>query len=274
MQQDQTTTKVVGQLQEILKGRYGRGLQIVNLAHFSNRAEEFQVQERGQEIHIPLKHDDLFLGKAILKGEGTIADNQLESMVDMVKLTLEPVLYREYLIRLENNQSVGPSRYDIRPGFLKLISSENTASVSASSWPLDEEYFDNSSRLTHSMITIESDHEDFAQRVAHDIHEQSGLWSFVQLKDLRASVQTLSELNDLTQITIYVEAKDLASAEVVEWIKSLENQPSAERLILIHKKTATAALCESFVVTADRLPVHRLLRIESLQMMLRRSHQA
>lgn len=265
---DASSLKVVAQLEEIIKGRYGRDLKVIRLMNFSE-AQNSRIQQVGEEIHIPLSFGNLFLGKAILKGRISMDSTDMERASQTVKLALEPVLYREYLIRQEANQSAQLSKVhmDIKPGFISLLKNSESSDFEESLEELSQK--SKKMDLALSLVFLEGKNPEFVRRVAYEIHEQSELWSFVQYKDLQASIKNLAELEELSLATIFIDSNDLKDPVVREWVLSLKDRKLNELIILVHKTAdQMTELTEVPIIPVDRLPAHRLLRIESLQMLL------
>ena len=272
MFEDSKSERIVNHLGEIIKGRYGRDLEIVRLTNLQENKSAFLTEQVGTELHVPLSHGDLFLGKAVLRGTSELSLLDIDRAAETIKLALESVLYSEYLRLLNTNQEVQVNYkdLDIRPTFLKVVEEKKT--------------------LHHSILYVEGRNQEFIRRVAQDIHEQSQSWSFVELKDLirdfsQNLTANLKEIESLSNSTVFIGSVEAQIPEVQEWIAHLNNNDwLGDLLVLVHRNSAE--LTQDFkkdssqdaifsidkhngipIISADRLPVHRLLRIESLQMM-------
>ena len=256
---DLASAKVLSQLEGIIRGRYGREIQIVRLMNLGATDSQTSVHSAGAEVHIPLTFEDLFLGQAVLRGDTPMQNSDIERAAATVKLALEPVLYREYLVRQEENQiaHLQNKNLDIRPRFLSIVDSKS----------------ETGSGLLSSLIFLQGRNPEFVRQVAIEIHEQSSFWSFVQLKDLIKSVGKLEELESMSLTTILVDSNDLQNSDVEKWVRSLADKNLNELLVLVHKNVDQLVELElQPTIDTDRLPIHRLLRIESIQMLLKKSY--
>jgi hypothetical protein len=284
--------RIVNHLGEIIKGRYGRDLEIVRLMNLRSSESAFLTEQMGEELHIPLSHGDLFLGKAVLRGTSELSSLDVDRASETVKLALEPVLYGEYLNLQNTNQEVQLKykELDIRPIFLKVIDQKKGLDFEQND---SKNEIDNQKpELRHSVLFIEGKSYEFARRVAQDIHEQSRSWSFVELKDLIRDFsqnlsQNLTEIESLSNSTIFIAATEAQLPEVQEWLLHLSKvNSSTDLLVLVHRESYSQGVSlrpaqslsqvSTFfldkvlgvpVISAERLPAHRLLRIETIQMM-------
>lgn len=263
MYDDLEVTNLMTRLGEMIKGRYGRNLEIVRLIDVRDEGNKTLVTQIGSDIHIPLIHKDILLGKAILKHSQDLIDRSItldEQAYELVKMTLEPVLYNEYLkLKIDNYER--QQSIDIRPGYLSVINPDDT----------DEYIQSGANQLAQSILILNGGNEISSRKVAFEIHEQSGLWSFVQFKDIKNSITSIKDLLDLRGTTILFEEEDwLEWTDLQAHLPSLQENP--DMLIIIRSLEGKIQSEEIFSIPLDRLPQHTLLRIESLQMWLKRSY--
>lgn len=263
--------KIVSHVGAIIKSRYGREIEVIRLMNLGLGESKFITEEMGNEVHIPLSHGELFLGKAVLRGESPWGPGEVDRASETVKLALEPVLYREYLHLQTINQEaqLEYKELDIRPAFLKVLSSNGEFQSEQTNQNNREDSTEH--QLSHSLLFIEGKNADYVRRIAQDIHEQSESWSFVQLRDLRPSIHSLKELETLALATIFVDAEEAQQPDVQEWIREEARKDSKRLLILVHVgEKAFSELSHIPLIDSESLPAHRLLRIEALQMLLRK----
>lgn len=265
MQDDIHSSGVLGHLKEILRGRYGRELEIVRMMGLGGDGNHTDYIQVGQELHVPLKHNELLLGKAVLRGAMPLNETQVYRAVQTVKFALEGLFYRDYLRIVQSNNSVCSSGEGLVDSVISIADEESVL----------VEKIHGGSPLCSPLIVLEGSTEELSSRLCVDIHELSGLQSLVQFSDIKSSLKNFNEILQIPNTTIRIKNEDLENLPLCTWLCQKDIQElQIDGLILVEDSKKKLTLSQNIPrIPVDRLPLHRTLRFESLRLLLEKDFQ-
>ncbi|MNJ91201.1 hypothetical protein D3C87_88480 [compost metagenome] len=241
----------VDRLKEILASRYGKGLQIRQLMDLNEMDADANLFRRGHDLHIPLKVNGAFLGTAVVPSADDLDEEKQTSIAQLVRMVLEPAMYRWYLEQRENNlQEINKANLTLDnvrlfgeeplPDIDELLKSEEAL----------EEYLDKSELISH-LIHLEGVSENTNKKVALQLHEMTSRWAFVPFNDIKGQLHSSADISKLGEMTIFIErVEDLNDAEQELLLEYLEEERSPS---------------EPLIVTSSRLKLSDLGRLETLK---------
>lgn len=201
----------MNRLKQILASRYGKGLELRPLTDVSDDegSDGGSHSMKGLDLHIPLRVRDAFLGTAVVPSAGDLSSENKVQISQMVRMILEPTLYRDFLERREDNLR-SLTEGDLAASNIRLF--ENHAWPDTAPAPLE------SPQLLSNLIYFYGHDAQRNRRAAFMLHEMTGRWAFAPFEDLRSSVSSTDDLVKLGALTLYisdVRALDPASQELL-----------------------------------------------------------
>ncbi len=231
-------------LQQLVKSRYGKGFKLVPMMQVSEKHMTMDSFVSGDDLHVPIIVNQNYLGTAVIDEALSLSSEDKSSLVETVKLVLEPSLYGRWLKRREQNLSE-VTQLDFVPADNLVLFND-----------LEKRYLDVSHqseniniKLISNLIHLHGKNEFFIKRVAYQIHEMSHRWAFLPLNDLN-EIKTIDDLLNLGAVTLFVDNIEKLDKEKQELIlKYLESPRSSS---------------EPLFITASPLPLLDLKAIENL----------
>ncbi len=179
----------INKLKSLIQKRFGKGLEISRLTDLNSVKPDSDFFFKKTDMIIPIFHDETYLGTAIVKKADDVDEEQWFTLSSLVKMTLTPALYSQYLSLQENNLQ---------------IAEEETESEIESIFPsaLKAEV-EGSSKIISQVIHLNGINE-IVLKVAHQIHELEKRWGFVPLKDLNIKLEEINDLKKLGAMTVFI----------------------------------------------------------------------
>lgn len=179
----------INKLKSLIQKRFGKGLEISRLTDLNSVKPDSDFFFKKTDMIIPIFHDETYLGTAIVKKADDVDEEQWFTLSSLVKMTLTPALYSQYLSLQENNLQVVEDEVenDIGPA----IQLDVKATVHCDS------------KIISQVIHLNGINE-IVLKVAHQIHELEKRWGFVPLKDLNIKLEEISDLKKLGAMTVFI----------------------------------------------------------------------
>jgi hypothetical protein len=236
----------IDKLKQILASRYGKGLQIRQLMDISEMDMTQKMIVRGKDLHIPLNVNGAFLGTAVVPSADDLDQEKRDGVAQLVRMVLEPAMYRWYLQQKENNlaeiSKVAPNVENIQ-----LFGEEMPAIEEESS---EQELETSTGSLLTSLIHLEGRHDVTNKKVALQLHEMTSRWAFVPFNDIKGQLHSSADIAKLGEMTIFIE--------------KLEDLNAAEQELLVEYLSEEHVEDEPLIITSSKLSLEQLVSISTL----------
>lgn len=266
----------IQRLQGILQSRYGTGFRVefmsdVSLMDSGSQAPSFVEGA----LRIPIFYEGQFLAKAVLPDAGSIGQAEYETISDLVRMVLEPLMSKWMVHQPMVNRTLLRQSENVIPMFRIYSSQEEAADL-----PQDESTV--RSFLT-SVIYLQTKNPLLVHKVASTIHEISRRWASVPFEQVQGEIESILDIQDLGAMTLVVnDLLNVTPEKRALLADYLANQPRQDMpLLVISSSTAMNDLIEQGVITqtfadqmqkcvleVDRLPVKLELLKETLELFL------
>lgn len=231
-------------LQQLVKSRYGKGVKVIPMMEVSEKHLTMDSFVSGHDLHVPIIVNHNYLGTAVIDEAHGMSSEEKSSLVETIKLVLEPSLYGRWLKRREENLSEVTQLNFAPPDNLVLFND------------LEKKYLDVSHqndnidiKLISNLIHLHGKNEFFIKRVAYQIHEMSHRWAFLPLNDLN-EVKTIEDLLNLGAVTLFVD--------------NIEKLDSEKQALILKYLESPRSSAEPLFITASPLPLSELKTKEAL----------
>ena len=231
-------------LQQLVKSRYGKGVKVISVMEISEKHLTMDSFVSGDNLHVPIIVNQNYLGTAVIDEAYSLSKEEKSSLVETVKLVLEPSLYGRWLKRREENLSE-VSQLDFAPADNLVLFND-----------LEKKYLDVSHqsenidiKLISNLIHLHGSNEFFIKRVAYQIHEMSHRWAFLPLQDL-SEIKTIDDLLNLGAVTLFV--------------NNIENLDAEKQVLILKYLESPRSSAEPLFITASPLPLADLKANEGL----------
>lgn len=276
---DIMNTTSVTRLRGILQSRYGKGLELSFINDTSSsETPEGSFSVRNGTLVIPISYEGKFLALAKVPKVSELTDSSSEAIAAIVKLILEPALYKWFLDNTLQNHSEVDSYSNLH------VVREN---FNLNDTNLSDEGNHNQIQLPPDVVLLTTFNPNNVNKVAMQIHDLwSTRWAMVRWSDIRSQIATVRDIADLGKITILVEdifnLSDDEKFLLNQWFK-MANADSEPSLILGSNKTWSEINEEELLpepllrqtgfsqIDVDKLPVDRRLSNEAIQLLLDKS---
>lgn len=178
MTMDILQTASVQRLQGLLKHRYGKGLEVRFLVD-ATQWNSSGVTVSSGDLFIPIVQEGMFLGLAKVPSVHDLPSTSIEAITEVVRLILEPALYRRYL---DGQPTMGEV-----DGESEQIHSE----------PANQEQ-------SPKAVLLYSTNPQRIQKVAVNLHETTERWAMLRYSDMKR-FGSVEEIQGLGRATIFVE---------------------------------------------------------------------
>jgi hypothetical protein len=281
MVRDVLELKQVKRLQGILKARYGSVLELQFLSDMGsgNTASKAPSVTEGALL-IPIFSQDRFLAKATLPGLLNITDEDIETISDLVRIVLEPlmqkwVLDNYSLVGSDYATALSDDEHKVVPMFQDHLTADSVVV--------------NTRSFSTPVINLvsRSGSQNAVRRAVDEIHELSRRWACVQFDQIELNLKSRYDIEALGSMTLVVNELRSVSAEArTALVKYLSvRRDSAELLeiplVLIYSSYDLSKLVESgnlepelrdiiqdSILEVDRLPLNPHLLRETLELLL------
>lgn len=242
-------------LKQMILSRFGKALEFQAVTPMAVADDSHKARVRGHDYVIPLFVNHAYLGTAVVPGADDLSTESQMQISQAVRLIMEPLMYRDYLTRVEENlrSSAGAPGKNV----LRLASFE------------DEETEEIESPLTSQIVHFYGKTDVQKQKAANQLHDLSAHWAQIDFRSINKDGFSVADLRDLGMVTLLV--TDLESLTDIKWIEDYARLPKREQnllLVLGSVKSADELLKESrlsrgfhqtilpFSLNTDRAPVN------------------
>lgn len=248
----------VEKLKGILKDRYGLGLQVQFLLDLDKvkSVTDIAVADNG-DLEIPINANGEWMAQAVIPEAGKLHPEDVPAIADMVRLVLEPTLYKWILEQKEVNQRSQPSWF--KTELFAVPEEESSDRLS----------------LISSILILRSKTPMTITKIAMEIHDITNRWAYLSLKDVASGIKTLEDIKSVGPITLFVEKDEDLTPEQRELLSqySLNSNPDEHPLILIgtsDQKNSHLSDLQAVKIDLDRLPKNMHELRETLALLLDR----
>ncbi len=255
-------TPSIQRLAGILQSRYGKSLEvrfIVDAAAGNWAASQYSVAQGN--LYVPISVQDTFLGLAKIPSVDDLAATSVAAIADVVKLVLEPALYRRYL----------DHRFDI-------LTNENQVEVGSAPPPTAV------GSKAPKAVLLHSRNPNMTTNMAFTLHEETGRWAFLRYSDMNNDFGNSGSLEALGRATIFIE--DVLQISPAQWglLKTflLNSNPDFHPLILLGTSRTWTEWHDSgemdhdildlvapYTAELDRWPANRPQQLEAFRLLLK-----
>lgn len=210
MAQDAQELASVRKLQGLLQSRYGKGLELRYLVSTKEQNDDAHVDSG--DLLVPIHMHGMFLGQARVPGVHDLPKTSIEAITEVVRLILEPALYRRFL---ETNPIESGQTKTF--GEIQAVSDEKTKED-----------------LEPKAVLLFSKNPARVERFAINLHETTERWAMLRYSDM-GSFGEISDLKALGQATIFVEDLLQLSPQELEVLATYLHQcrPAKHPLVII-----------------------------------------
>lgn len=257
-------------LKQILSMRFGKDLQIQTLSSLSALPDENFSMKKDGSLHIPLQTGGAFLGTAVIPRASDLDDEKQEQISQIVRMVLEPSLYRSFLERREENlRTVQNMQFE--GSNLRILENEEPT-------PEDLER----PRLISNVVHLEGQQNEKIRRIALLLHEMTGRWAFVSLDDISSTLNSLDDLLKLGSITIFIDRLEALEPRIQGLLQEfLDASRSSQDPLIVTASSLSPRTLESLpnlspslldellinTLETDRIPVQERSLREILDLM-------
>jgi hypothetical protein len=223
-------------LKQLLHSRYGKGFELRPLMDMSKLARTAETVISGNDLFIPIVVQDQFLGTAVIPHGWELCEDKRKGVAQLVRMVLEPKLYNEFLERRESNLKLVQG-LNFPETNLAIFGDDNT--------PLSEEDYEiETTSYTTALIHLQGTQNQIVKKVALQIHEFSSRWAFVPFEDVKAELNTVSDICNLGGMTLFVE--------------NVETLPTAYQNLIAEYLSEPRSLEEPLILTSSVIPLDEM----------------
>jgi hypothetical protein len=238
MQNGQENDTSLNKLRQILASRYGMGLELRTLTDVSEDDSNNGLLLKGLDLHVPLRVQDAFLGTAVVPSGADLSFENKLQVAQVIRMLLEPVLYRTYLDRQESNlKSLGEE---------KLETDNIRLFTEIAPTPIGEVTFEpeDFNPLVSNLIHVFGHDGQRIKKAALLLHEMTGRWAFVPFSDLSQGLESIDDLIRLGSLTLFVE--------------NIEDLPEKSQNLLMDYVSTPRSSVAPLVVTGSSMNLDQL----------------
>lgn len=240
----------IDRLKDILASRYGKELQIRQLMNLSDTGVSTKdPYVRGLDFHIPLSVNEDFLGTAVIPTASEMDSESKQAMTQLVRMVLEPALYRWHLEQRENNL-LAVSKAQVNVENLQLFG-EELPDISEMEKDLRDLVQSEEAELLTQIIHLEGASETKNKKIALQMHEMTSRWAFVPFNDIKGQLHSTEDISKLGAMTVFIEK-----------IEAL-NDPEQELLLEYLSEDRSAD--EPLFISCSQLSLNELSALENLK---------
>lgn len=221
----------VQRLQGLLKHRYGKGLEVrfvVDSMMSKLNADSATVSSG--DLFIPIQMHGTFLGLARVPSVQDLPATSIDAITEVVRLILEPALYRRYL--------------DGQPVKADVVGESGQTYFNRMQL-IDGGRPDTSGNIQPKAILLYSNNPHRINRVALRLHETTERWALLRYSDMKA-FGSIREIEALGKATIFVEdLLQLSPEEIVLLAQYLKTADSDHTPVIVIGSTRTLAEIEA-----------------------------
>lgn len=201
----------INKLKTLIQNRFGKGLEISRLTDLNSVKPDSDFFFKKADMVIPIYHEETYLGTAVVKKASEVDQEQWFTLSSLVKMTLTPALYSQYLALQENN--------------LQVVENSEETEINTIS---------NEKKIVSQVIHLNGINE-IVLKVAHQIHELEKRWGFVPLKDLNIKFEDVHDIKRLGAMTIFI--KDITELSLAQ-----------QNIVAEYQKEVSSAMCPLIII--------------------------
>ncbi len=190
-------TPSIQRLTGLIRNRYGKGLEINFLVDTS--ANFFDLKDysiSSGDLYIPIVQKDAFLGMAKVPKINDLPNSSILAITEIVKLILEPALYRKLL----------ETRLEVAEAATSITNTSQTAQA----------------------ILLCSTNPHLISKASILLHENGNRWAMLQYSDLGSKLGSPDELRGLGKATIFIPDLLLLGPQEIEVLVDFLKNSDAE----------------------------------------------
>jgi hypothetical protein len=217
MKHDDTQISV-DKLKRLVSSRFGKRLELRTMV----QVDEFthlEPQVRGQDLFIPIHEQKSFLGTAIVNDVSDVNSENQAQLAEMVKLILQPVLYKVFLARQEDN--------------LKQTASVHFDATNLQPLDMPTQPEEKKINLLTSLIHFVGHDPLRLKKSALLVHEMTERWAFLSLSDIAVNIKSVDDLTQLGTATLFIEDPIQLTTKVQQILLDYLALPKASQELLV-----------------------------------------
>lgn len=221
----------VQRLTGLLKHRYGKGLEVrlVVDSTMSKLNGDGAMVSSG-DLFIPIQMHGTFLGLARVPSVQDLPATSIDAITEVVRLILEPALYRRYLDGKPASATVVGESEQIQSHRIQLLDGGRPSFAE---------------EVAPRAVLLHSQNPYRINRVAMHLHETTERWALLRFADMQ-SFGSVRELQALGKATVFVEdLLLLAPEEIVILAEFLRTSDSEQHPVIVIGSTRTLAELEA-----------------------------
>lgn len=197
MVQNILETPSIQRLSGLLRSRYGKGLEINFMVDTASQVWDMNdYSVSSGDLYIPISQKESFLGMAKVPNVKDLPSSSVQAIAEIVKLILEPALYRKLL---ETKLEVAEARTSV-------INQSQSAQI----------------------ILLCSKNPHLISKASILLHENGNRWALLQYADLGSKFGSAEELRNLGKASIFIPDLLLLSPYEIEVLIDFLNNSDAE----------------------------------------------
>jgi hypothetical protein len=250
MMNSSTDKQFVQRLKDLVASRYGKGLQIRQLMDLSESGGTKECYTRGRDLHIPIQVNGSLLGTAVVAGADDLDRDKQDGVTQLVRMVLEPAMYRWYLEQKETNLEE-LSKAQLNLDNVRLFGEDMPSieeMIKSDDWNPAESL---ESELVSQLIHLEGQSSTTNKKVALQLHELTKRWAFVPFNDIKGQLHSSQDISNLGETTIFIE--------------NIENLNAAEQELIMDYLSEERSWEEPLIITCSSVTIDELGKMEGLQ---------
>jgi|GEM_PF-5765080 len=251
----------INRVQQMVLNRFGKTFKLNRLNDVTHLSSPSPWELQGTTLYIPLLSQNHFLGTGKVFMADDLSFKEMDTLAELIKVVLEPALYLTYLRRNENNLV----NYD---GFHTIKSLETFPDQSRDlSSGLKE------SSVPRRLLSLCSENEDFMNKFAFRIHDQTENWAFAKFLDIKGILECILDLEKFSNMTIYIDSIEELSvrnlSHLIEYCSTASTLNGPMFILGVRDKTQIPLpLLRESVVNLSQLPVNPKMQDEVINSIL------
>jgi hypothetical protein len=263
MVRDILNSVAVGKLKGIVKSRYGRDLTLNFMQEVSslNIEEDTFLLSRG-DLHVPIKVDSKFFATAVVERGAALESEEQETLSDLIRLMLEPEFlgwYTNQMIHNSHQTSVQANSNQVISIFepFQLVDS-------VPAFQGDDAKKTEAKLSSTNVICVQTPNPNLIPRIAHEIHDVSKRWAFLNFSDVAAEIKTVEDIRTLGSLTLWIEDILNLNPEQQALIHQFvsDSSPADEPLLVIGSSSSLESLEERKMIHTGLVKILKIHRLE------------
>ncbi|MBX3033765.1 MAG: hypothetical protein KF865_07535 [Bdellovibrionaceae bacterium] len=213
----------VEKLRQILASRFQKSFELRQLIGLNATIPgERGFSLKGSDLYIPLNVKDAFLGTAVISGGASLDGEQHLQIAQIVRMVLEPTLYREYLERREGNLRILAESPELTTDNLSVFNEPALPGLDEAGGELKKP------KLISNLLHLQAHDPQRLKKAALLLHEMTGRWAFVPYADLNHGLHSLEDILRLGALTIHIDGIENLPVYMQEVILEYVSSPRSQ----------------------------------------------